>query len=700
MWSALTSPSKGPVIPAKEVWPNPTDGEIYSKVDHSTLSSLATAQTRHVHLRWTLDFDKRILSGTATHHILLLENSSSVCFDSSLLAITDVKVEGTVAEFLVADRHEVLGTKVTVILPENCRTKGKKIQVEFVYSTSPEASAIQFIEPSGTHGKRYPYVYTQCQAIHARSLLPCMDSPGIKSTYSAVVFAPSWCTVLMSALSSDLEKEDAAGCPRGMRCFRFSQGIPTPAYLIALAAGELISREISHRVKIWAEPGVCEKAAFDFSQTEDFLRAAEELTCEYAWTRYDVLCLPPSFPYGGMENPCLTFCTPTLLTGDKSLADVIAHEIAHSWTGNLVTNHTWSHFWLNEGWTMWLQRKIEQRVKGGVEHLRLSAQSGWNHLKDDVAQLTGESEKFTKLVWPLEEGADPDDAFSGIPYEKGFNLLHMLECIVGSTVFEAFAKEYIGKFKFQTVTAGEFKDCFLEFIKSHNDAKVNKAIKALDWDQLLLGTGMPLYEPDFTNSLSSASVNLGQRWLQAAKEQSGLAGARAEDIAGWSTLQKCLFLEVLSTYLKEAGADPFTDSYLRALDQSYALTTCPNAEIKFRWQDICLRCEAAWIVPHVCSFLASQGRMKYVRPLFRLLVKSRVGSKAAVETFKKHGAMYHSICRKMVVTDFEKSGVTAPEPDGAPCSANGSERAGGQFVVPILVTGALMTLGFAMARGR
>ena len=418
---------------------------IYSKVDSSTLSSCDTATTTHVHLNWTLDFAKQTLSGRCQHTILLLDNVGSVSFDSSGLEITDVTLDtNESAEFIMAKAHPVLGTKVTVFLPPALRKNGKKIQITFSYSASTTASAIQWLDPAATHGKKHPYVYTQCQAIHARSLLPCMDTPGVKCTYSAEVTAPLWATVLMSALAEPAQSGD----PKGL--WRFSQLVPTPAYLIALAAGDLASRDMSARVRVWAEPGVVDSAASDFSQTEEFLSAAEQIMCPYQWTRYDVLCLPPSFPYGGMENPCLTFATPTLLTGDKSLADVIAHEIAHSWTGNLVTNHTWSHFWLNEGWTMWLQRKIEQRVKGGVEHLKISAQSGWNHLKDDVAHMGGDN-KFTRLVWPLEEGADPDDAFSGIPYEKGFNLLWQLEGIVGSTAFEGFAASYIGKFKFGTV---------------------------------------------------------------------------------------------------------------------------------------------------------------------------------------------------------------------------------------------------------
>ena len=346
---------------------------------------------------------------------------------------------------------------------------------------------------------------------------------------------------------------------------------------------------------------------------------------------------------------------------------------------------------------MWLQRKIEQRVKGGVEHFRISAQSGWTHLQDDISSF-GADNKFTRLVWPLEEGADPDDAFSGIPYEKGFNLLWHLESIVGSVSFESFAKQYIAKYKFGTVTSGEFKDCFVKFFESVTTPKVKTALAALDWDQLLLGPGLPLSVPDFSNSLSVASVDLGRRWVQAAEQglANGAEGAKAADIAGWSTQQKIIFLEHLLTHLN-TSEKPFPDSFLRALDQAYALTVCSNAEIKFRWQSICIRCEAAWIVPHVAAFISSQGRMKYVRPLYRALLRSSVGASTAAQTFKKHSGMYHSICRKMLQADFKAAGV---EVDISGGGAGAQARGLAGLSLPLLVTGAFVAIGLAVSRGR
>lgn len=345
--------------------------DLYDKVDKSTLSNYTFIIPTNIRLEWNVDFEKQVFSGSAEQTMkVLVGGTTEANFDSSKLHIDSVTIDGRAAEFNVASPHAVLGSKVSVAVPEDLRSEGSTFVIRFNYSIDPEASAVQWLPPSATKGGKHPYVFTQSQAIHARSLIPCMDSPAVKTSYQAVVTAPSWSTVLMSAVS-----ESTTAGENGISTFVWNQSVPTPAYLIALAAGNLTSRDISDRVRVWSEPEEVDAVHYEFAETEEFLEAAEQITgLPYMWGRYDVLCLPPSFPYGGMENPCLTFATPTLLAGDRSLADVIAHEIAHSWTGNLVTNHSWSHFWLNEGWTVWLERKILSRVKKNDEYGKLSAQ--------------------------------------------------------------------------------------------------------------------------------------------------------------------------------------------------------------------------------------------------------------------------------------------------------------------------------------
>ena len=346
---------------------------------------------------------------------------------------------------------EHMGQCLEIYLPviegeeEEGSSKSNNCTFQIQYETTERCSAAQWLPPAQTAGKVHPYFFSQCQAIHARSLLPCQDCPGVKMTYHAAVTVPSWATCLMSALSGKVESNDGTESST----FHFEQSIPVPAYLIAIVVGELKGIDVSHRCKIWSEPSVVDAAAFEFSQTEDFLQVAESITLPYQWGRYDVLCLPPSFPYGGMENPCLTFVTPTLLAGDKSLADVVAHEIAHSWTGNLVTNETWEHFWLNEGWTTWLERKIMAKISGDDRVIDFDAIGGWEDLKQSVDIMP---ENYTKLVPKLGD-EDPDEAYSSVPYEKGFILLLTLEKRVGNEKFADFVKAYLNNFKFVTVTS-------------------------------------------------------------------------------------------------------------------------------------------------------------------------------------------------------------------------------------------------------
>lgn len=283
--------------------------------------------------------------------------------------------------------------------------------VKISYKTSPACTAAQWLTAAQTASKTHPYLFTQCQAIHARSLLPCQDTPGVKATYSARVSVPEALTAVMSGLPSG-----AREVTDGRALHRFAQPVPVPSYLIALAVGNLVSKRVGPRSHVWSEPAMVEAAAWEFEGTERFIATAEDLVGPYVWRVFDLLVLPPSFPYGGMENPNLTFVTPTLLAGDRSLVGVVAHEISHSWSGNLVSCKNWEGFWLNEGWTVFLERKIIGRLQG-EQARQFSSVIGWNAMKGSVEHF-GSENPLTKLVLDLR-GVDPDDSFSSIPYEKG-----------------------------------------------------------------------------------------------------------------------------------------------------------------------------------------------------------------------------------------------------------------------------------------
>eukprot|EP00592_Proboscia_alata_P015798 CAMPEP_0194394050 /NCGR_PEP_ID=MMETSP0174-20130528/123639_1 /TAXON_ID=216777 /ORGANISM="Proboscia alata, Strain PI-D3" /LENGTH=760 /DNA_ID=CAMNT_0039189805 /DNA_START=47 /DNA_END=2329 /DNA_ORIENTATION=+ len=533
-----------------------------------------------------------------------------------------------------------LGRCLSIIIPSSLRTSalGKTLQIVIEYETTDGCSALQWLPSSQTAGGKYPYLFTQCQAIHARSLLPCMDCPGVKFTYEARVTTPSWATSVMSALStSTTSSEDT-------KTFLFEQRVPIPSYLLALAVGQIESVDISPRCRVWAEPSIVKAAAFEFDGMEAFLSAAEEITqLPYPWKRYDLLCLPPSFPYGGMENPCLTFVTPTLLAGDKSLADVVAHEIAHSWTGNLVTNLTWEHFWLNEGYTMWLQRKIMCAVNNDPLLFDFDAIGGFSSLKESVEMFPDD---YTRLI-PVLGDADPDDAFSSIPYEKGFHLLYVLERKVGSESFLSFTRAYLQKYKYGSITSEEFQSFFEKYFEG------NKEADGVDWERWLHEPGMPIEVLEFDRTLSKASEELAEAWI-AYDVSNGVGVAPTTDIAGWSSSQITCVLDTMLDKTNAGEANPLKLSTVKEFGDMYGLKETKNSEILFRYCRLAIHARDEDILPVVVHFITTQGRMKYIRPLYQDLFTCGYGV-LAVKTFVSKKDFYHPIAAKMLAVDLKIS---------------------------------------------
>ena len=412
---------------------------------------------RHLDLDCDVLFDRKILKGAATLSIERRVDSGAppLILDTRNLRIAKVEVSEGEGAYIAADfefgaEDPILGAPLTIVLPPAA------VRVRIEYSTSPEASALQWLDPPQTAGKKHPFLFTQSQAIHARSWIPLQDTPGARLTYTAVVRTPKNLAAVMSAPNDP----DAARAGE----YRFDQRHPIPSYLIALAVGDLRFRSLGARTGVYAEPEIVEQAAREFDDTEQMLIAAEGLYGPYRWGRYDLLVLPPSFPYGGMENPCLTFATPTVLVGDKSLVSLVAHELAHSWSGNLVTNATWSDFWLNEGFTVYVERRIQEKVYGR-EREEMEAALGRQELEKEMAKLP---ERDQILHIDLK-GRDPDDGVTSVPYEKGALLLRSIEQTFGRDKFDAFLREYFEHFAFQSITTEVFVD-YLQRRLLHGDA--------------------------------------------------------------------------------------------------------------------------------------------------------------------------------------------------------------------------------------
>jgi leukotriene-A4 hydrolase len=614
-------------------------------MDLSSHSKPGEAVVTHFDWTATVNFETQTLSATATYTIHRISPAAdTVCLDTSHLRIQSIlTVDGSPLHYSLyplTQGKPHLGQKLAISLPSHPNPSSAPTdtvepdtcQVTIVYETTKECSALQWLPPSQTAGKVYPYLFTQCQAIHARSLVPCQDRCGVKMTYRATVTVPDWATCVMSAL---LQTTTTVG---DTKVFTWNQPVPISSYLFAIAVGELAKKDISERCAIWSEPSLVDAAAHEFAETEQFLEIAEDLAGKkYAWGRYDLLCLPPSFPYGGMENPCLTFVTPTLLAGDRSLADVVAHEIAHSWTGNLVTNATWDHFWLNEGWTTWFQRKIMARIKQDPNFLDFDAIGGRKSLQDTVDEMEPED---TRLVLDLGD-ADPDESYSTIAYEKGFTLLLALERRVGTPKFEAFFQAYIARFASRTLTSEDFKAFFLDHFKG------NDKIKGFNWEAWFHQPGMPPEMPELDQTLAQDSHELAELWISV--DRKGVADPSSNKVASWSSLQITCFLDALQSL---CGSKALKLSTLRAMDKHYKFATSRNCEILLRFCQLAVAAEDSSILPVVVRFITTQGRMKFIRPLYKALFKSKMGKALAVSTFLEHKDFYHPIAVKMIASDL------------------------------------------------
>lgn len=606
-----------------------------SALDPCSFSSSAKCATKHLNLSYHVDFGRRVLTAKAELTVEVLQDRfSSLTLDTRDLKISSVTANGQEAKFAMGAKHSFMGTPLEITLPFEL-SRGQQVIVEVGYETAPAASALQWLTPEQTAGKEHPYLFSQCQANHCRSMVPCQDSPSVKHTYYAQVSVPKELVAVMSAMR-DGQEPDPQDSSRVV--YRFRQPVPMPSYLIAIVVGALESRVIGPRSRVWSEKELVDKAAFEFSETETMLKTAEDLAGPYVWGQYDILVLPPSFPYGGMENPCLTFATPTLLAGDRSLSNVIAHEISHSWTGNLVTNKTWEHFWLNEGHTVYLERMIGRSMES-EQFRQFKAMGGWKELQESINTF-GSNNPLTNLVPSLHE-VDPDDAFSSVPYEKGFALLYHLEELMGGPeVFMGFVKSYIQLFAYSSVTTEEWKSYLFTYFKDKVDI-LNK----VDWNAWMHTPGMPPVKPQYDTTMADTCIALCQRWTKA--EEKDLGSFLESDV---KTLSSHQLIEFLSLLLQE---EPLPLSHVERMQEAYDLNAFMNSEIRYRWLRLCVRCKLESAVPAALKMATEQGRMKFTRPLFREVYGFTKYREEALRMFQDHRAAMHPVTASLVAKDLK-----------------------------------------------
>uniref|UniRef100_A0AAZ3RGC1 Leukotriene A(4) hydrolase n=2 Tax=Oncorhynchus TaxID=8016 RepID=A0AAZ3RGC1_ONCTS len=608
-------------------------------VDPCSFSSFSKCVTKHLNLTYHVDFDSHVIKAKVALTVeVLVDNFTSLTLDTKDLKVSKVTANGQAAKFTLGPKHSFMGTPLEITLPFDL-SRGQHVIVEVTYETAPSASALQWLTPEQTAGKKHPYLFSQCQATHCRSMVPCQDTPAMKHTYYAQVSVPKELVAVMSAVR-DGQEPDPQDSSRAI--YRFRQPVPMPSYLIAIVVGALESREIGPRSRVWSEKeyvgDLSMSHSFYISRTETMLKTAEDLAGPYVWGQYDILVLPPSFPYGGMENPCLTFATPTLLAGDRSLSNVIAHEISHSWTGNLVTNKTWEHFWLNEGHTVYLERMIGRSMES-EQFRQFKAMGGWKDLQESVNTF-GANNPLTNLVPNMNE-VDPDDAFSSVPYEKGFALLYHLEELMGGPeVFMGFVKSYIQMFAYSSVTTEEWKKYLFTYFKNKVDI-LNK----VDWNAWMHTPGMPPVKPQYDTTMADACIALCKRWV---KTKEGDLGNFSE--VDMKTLSTHQLIEFLSLLLQE---DPLPLSHVKRMQEVYRLNALNNAEIRFRWLRLCVKSKWEDAVPMALKMATEQGRMKFTRPLFKEVYNFDKYREEAVRVFIAHRAAMHPVTSNLVAKDLK-----------------------------------------------
>jgi aminopeptidase N len=587
-------------------------------LDPYSLSDPSQGKIVDIAIQMAVDFSARRIHCNARY---ALDRAVRGAFflDTKDIDIEKLQADGKEIPWEMENTGDILGQRLII------NDLGGAEHFSITYAPSKEARALQWLTPQQTAGGTHPFLYTQCQQINARSILPCQDTPSVRFTYRAEIQIPDPLVAVMAAAPEEVQVEQS------QRTYSFHMPQAIPSYLFAFAIGDLTHKEISHRCRVYAEPEMVEAAAWEYAETEAQLSRAEEILGPYLWDRYDLLVMPPAFPYGGMENPRLTFVSPSNIVGDRSETDLIAHELAHSWTGNLITNATWGDFWLNEGWTTYAERRISEKLRGR-DYVQLTNVIGYRRLLRSL-DLIGKDSDLSRLKVP-QESSDPEISGSWVPYYKGCFFLMSVEEAVGREAFDPFIRKYVNTFQFQSLTT----ETFLEFMSEElPDAPSEVSIE--DW---VYDPGYPAEAPIFQSALYDevkSAVSLVQDGHRPAKK----------DIDNWLPEQRYLFLQMLP---RELSAET-----CRHLDDLFDFQSSPSYLIRTTFYASALRSGWEEVLPAAEEILGEVGRILLLTPIFYALAETDWSREIARPLFERLRPRYHPICQAAIERLLSNAGV-------------------------------------------
>jgi leukotriene-A4 hydrolase len=584
--------------------------------DYYSFSNPQEARVRHIDLDLTVLFEEKKLHGIVVLSLDKLPSARRLIVDTEDLTILKVEVstDGTnyfPTFFSLSDSDPILGTALTIELPDD----GARVRIE--YLTNQNTSGLQWLEPQQTAGKKRPFLLTQSETIHARSWIPLQDTPQVRVTYHARVRTPPDLLAVMSAANNSQVLSQGE--------YDFVMVQPIPSYLIALAVGDLVFKSLGKRSGVYAEPSVIETAASEFADIEQMINATERLYGPYLWDRYDVLVLPPGFPLGGMENPRITFVTPTVLAGDKSLVSLIAHELAHSWSGNLVTNATWRDFWLNEGFAVYVERRILEELYGR-DRAEMEAVLGRQELEDEIATVADSDE----ILYLDLAHRDPEECITRIPYEKGALFLKQLEQTFGRSRFDHFLRNYFEEFAFQSITTAEFV-CYLKANLLDQNPLLAGSVPVAEW---LYEAGLPTCAPQAHSDAFIRVETEANHWLHGEKLLEELS------TVSWTTHEWLHFLKYLPKKLE--------GNKMSQLEDCFHLTGSGNAEILHQWLLMAILNDYQPAFVRLEEFLITTGREKLIKPLYERLIESTTGRQRALAIYRRARPGYHPLVVKKI----------------------------------------------------